>query len=120
MRTDMNVESLCYLVAALCVLHDICELKKADFLEEWLEDVRNAVEQSDNIPLAIPKEREASNTRETLLQYFSEHLRTGTFDCGREYIQLFPHGLLRIFSFIKAVPMDVELILLYSIDFLLK
>ena len=108
MRTDMAVESPCYLVAALCVLHDICELKKADFLEEWLEDVRNAVEQSDNIPLAIRKEREASNTRETLLQYFSEHLRTGTFDCGREYIQLFPHGLLRIFSFLSWINLHLK------------
>lgn len=45
----MAVRSACYLVAASCILHNICELRKDDFLEERLEDVHNAVEQPDNI-----------------------------------------------------------------------
>ena len=49
---DMAVSSICYLVAASWILHNICELRKDDFLEEWLQDVHNAVEQPDNIPLA--------------------------------------------------------------------
>ena len=48
----MAVSSICYLVAASWILHNICELRKDDFLEEWLQDVHNAVEQPDNIPLA--------------------------------------------------------------------
>ena len=74
-RIDMAVRSACYLVAASCILHNICELRKDDFVEEWLEDVHNAVEQPDNIPLA--NQREMPPTFEMILQYFSRHLRAG-------------------------------------------
>ena len=61
---DMAVRSTCYLVAASCILHNICELRKDNFLEEWLEDVHNADEQPDNIPLANQRERDASKIRD--------------------------------------------------------
>ena len=70
-RIDMAVRSACYLVAASCILHNICELRKDDFLEEWLEDVHNAVEQPDNIPLANQRERDASNIRDALAVFFT-------------------------------------------------
>ena len=70
-RIDMAVESACYLVAASCILHNICELRKDDFLEEWLEDVHNAVEQPDNISLAIQRGKDASNIRDALAVFFT-------------------------------------------------
>ena len=70
-RIDTAVRSACYLVAASCILHNICELRKDDFLEEWLEDVHNAVEQPDNIPLANQRERDASNIRDALAVFFT-------------------------------------------------
>lgn len=39
-RVDMAVDSTCYLVVASCILHNICELKRDAFLEEWLEDIQ--------------------------------------------------------------------------------
>ena len=59
----MAVRSACYLVAASCILHNICELRKDDFLEEWLEDVHNAVEHTDNIPLANQGKRCLQHSR---------------------------------------------------------
>ena len=57
--------------SALCMhTSHICELRKNDFLEEWLEDVHNAVKQPDNIPLANQRERDASNIRDALAVFF--------------------------------------------------
>ena len=58
-------------MAASCIIHNISELRKDDFLEEWLEDVHNAVEQPDNIPLVNQWEREASNIRDALAVFFT-------------------------------------------------
>ena len=82
-RIDMAVRSACYLVAASCILHNICELRKDDFLEEWLEDVHNAVEQPDNIPLANQRERDASNIRDALAVFFTKP-EGRTLDSGSE------------------------------------
>ena len=68
----MAVRSACYLVAASCILHNICELRKDDFLEEWLEDVHNAVEQPD-----------ASNIRDALAVFFTTP-EGRTLDSGSE------------------------------------
>lgn len=67
-RIDMAVRSVCYLVAASCILHNVCELRKDDFLEEWLEDVHNVV---DNTPLTNQRERDASNIRDALAVFFT-------------------------------------------------
>ena len=69
----MAVSYVCYLVAASCILHNICELRKNDFLEEWLEDVHNVGEQPDNIPLANQRERDASNIRDALAVFFYDN-----------------------------------------------
>ena len=72
-RVDMSVESTCYVVAASCILHNICELRKGAFLEEWLEDIQNAVEQPEDMPLGIHErqtERDAANIRDALALYF--------------------------------------------------
>ena len=71
------------MVAASCILHNICELRKDDFLEEWLEDVYNAVEQPDNIPLANQRERDASNIRDVLAVFFTTP-EGRTLDSGSE------------------------------------
>lgn len=72
-RVDMAVDSTCYLVVASCILHNICELKRDAFLEEWLEDIQNAVEQPNIIPLAIIErqtETDAANIRDALALFF--------------------------------------------------
>lgn len=60
-------------MVASCILHNICELKRDAFLEEWLEDIQNAVEQPDIIPLAIIErqtETDATNIRDALALFF--------------------------------------------------
>ena len=73
-RVDMVVQSVTYLVAASCILHNICELRRDDFFQEWLE-VCNNIDQPGIIPLpneAVDRQHEsdASIVRDTLAQYF--------------------------------------------------
>ena len=37
----MAVESVTYLAAASCVVHNICELRRDDFFQEWLQVCNN-------------------------------------------------------------------------------
>ena len=39
-RLDLNVENVCLVIAACCVLHNFCEVMGEDFNEEWLEGVQ--------------------------------------------------------------------------------
>ena len=58
---------------ASCIVHNICELRRDFILEGWLEDVGTAVEQPDNIPLAVQErqtERDASSIRDALALFF--------------------------------------------------
>ena len=47
----MAVSSATYLVAASCILHNICELRRDDFLENWLDEVQASVHQPEHITL---------------------------------------------------------------------
>ena len=72
-RIDMAVDSTTYLVAASCILHNICELRRDDFLEQWLEDVSTALEQPEDIPVAVENEQtetDASSIRDALALFF--------------------------------------------------
>ena len=69
----MAVDSASYLVAASCIVHNICELRRDDFLEKWLEDIETAIEQPDHVPLAVgdkETERDATRIRDTLARFF--------------------------------------------------
>ena len=71
---DMAVQSVTYLVAASCIVHNICELKRDDFFQEWLK-VCNNIDQPESISLLNQtadrqRESDASNVRDTLAQYF--------------------------------------------------
>ena len=71
----MAVQSVAYPVAALCIVHNVCELKSdVFFFQEWLE-VCNNINQPESIPLPNQAadrqcELDASNNRDTLAQYF--------------------------------------------------
>ena len=70
----MEVESVAYLAAASCVVHNICELRRDDFFQEWLE-VCNNIDQPGSIPLpnedaATQCELDATVVRDSLAQYF--------------------------------------------------
>ena len=39
-RLDLNVETVCLVIASCCVLHNFCEVMGEDFNEEWLQGVQ--------------------------------------------------------------------------------
>ena len=39
-RLDLDVETVCLVIAACCVLHNFCEVMGEDFNEEWLQGVQ--------------------------------------------------------------------------------
>ena len=70
---DMAVSSATYLVAASCILHNFCELRIDDFLENWLDDVQASVHQPYNITLTGENDEAESNAagiRDVLAQFF--------------------------------------------------
>ena len=72
-QVDMAVSSATYLVAASCILHNICELRRDDFLESWLDVVQASFHQPDNIPLAGENdetESDAASIRDVLARFF--------------------------------------------------
>ena len=50
-RNDTSVHDLPKLVAACCVLHNICEVHGESFCEEWLDDVANDTSASSSTTL---------------------------------------------------------------------
>ena len=71
-RVDMDVSTLTNVVAASCILHNICELRKDDFLEEWLVAITGADEQPDNVTYQVNQtETDASDIRDIIALYFS-------------------------------------------------
>lgn len=68
----MEVSTLTYVIAASCILHNICELRKDDFLEEWLEAIAGADEQPDNVMYQVNQtETDASDIRDIIALYFN-------------------------------------------------
>ena len=60
-------------MAASCILHNICELRRDDFLENWLDEVQASVHQPDNITLTGENdeaESDAASIRDVLAQFF--------------------------------------------------
>ena len=69
-RVDMGVGSASYIVAASCILHYICELRRDHFVQEWLEGVREANNQPDVVFPTRDHEGDACTIRDTLAGFF--------------------------------------------------
>ena len=60
-------------MAASCILHNICELGRDDFLENWLDDVQGSVYQPDKIILTGENDEadsDAASIQDVLAQFF--------------------------------------------------
>ena len=66
----MLVDDLSKLVAAYCVLHNICEIRDESFDEEWMQGVND--DHSISTPCTNSVVESGKNTREALMTYFSE------------------------------------------------
>ena len=73
-RNDTDVSDLPDLIAACCVLHNLCEIHGERFNEEWLQDVDTS---SINQGCSVDNDSNAShgsgeNIRESLTAYFKD------------------------------------------------
>ena len=69
-RNDVQVDDLPKLVAACCVLHNVCETRGDSFDEDWMQDItdHHSVSGSSNSSVC----NSGKDTREALMTYFSE------------------------------------------------
>ena len=73
-RLDMSMENIPTVIAACCVLYDLCEIHEETFLESWITES----DLDGNQPQHIPAEDDTNNTapqeiRSSLVQYLSAH-----------------------------------------------
>ena len=70
-QNDMYVENVPNVVAACCVLHNICEIHGDTFNEEWLQDVIKE-DGSDHIGASSSKLGSGYDIRKALMEYFTQ------------------------------------------------
>ena len=69
-RNDVLVDDLPKLVAACCVLHNICGSRDENFDEDWMQDVNDHHSVSSHSTSSVVES--GKNIREALMTYFSE------------------------------------------------
>lgn len=68
-QNDILVRNVPFIVAACCVLHNICEVHGDDFNDEWLEDV-NEESSPDQHSTSTNSNTQGMEVREALIEYF--------------------------------------------------
>lgn len=71
-RLDIDVFDVSELVAACCVLHNICEVHGDSFNQDWLEDLEAENRHTCSITNTNHTGQTAVNTRKALMSYFSQ------------------------------------------------
>lgn len=72
-KNDMNIDNVPHIIAACCVLHNICEVHGESFDSTW------AMEDENNLPQPVAPatadgiQNHAKQIRDALLQYFQQH-----------------------------------------------
>ena len=73
-QIDMHVDNVPHIIAACCVLHNVCEIHHDSFNEEWLRDVD--LDQHDNVPNTSTQSSTTGHggdqIRTTLMDYFNQ------------------------------------------------
>ena len=81
-RVDLTVNSITAVIAASCIIHNICELRRDNFLTEWLVGVGDTEDPpTNNLSSGLQVERDASDIRDVFSQYLltaeGRHIGTG-------------------------------------------
>ena len=71
-RNDTSIHDLPKLVAACCVLHNICEIHRENFNEEWLEGVADHASGSSHSSPTASIDTSGQDVRVALMTYFSQ------------------------------------------------
>ena len=67
-QNDMSVDNVPTVVCACCILHNICQIHKENFNDEWLDDVDPSASMEETSSTVGGS---GESTREALVQYFS-------------------------------------------------
>ena len=69
-QNHMLVENVPNIVAACCVLHNICEIHGDTFNDEWMQALDGDSVPSEQETLIINNTRDGHDIREALVEYF--------------------------------------------------
>ena len=73
-QIDMDIENVPQIIAACCVLHNVCEIHGDSFNDEWLQEVDS--DQPDDNELATSvsvSSTSRSDLRTILMEYFKHN-----------------------------------------------
>ena len=68
-RIDMKVPGVVNLIAASCILHNICEVPKNEVLEAWINEA-TALPQPDSLPIVLDEADDATDIRSAFKTFF--------------------------------------------------
>ena len=70
-QIDMDIENVPHVIAACCVLHNLCEVHGDSFNEEWLEE-SDVLDQPENDVNSQVHSGAGSDLRTVLMNYFNQ------------------------------------------------
>ena len=71
-QIDIHIDNVPYVIAACCVLHNMCEIHHDRFNREWLRELLEVdVDQPENVSTEAPITDEGNKIRTLLMNYFS-------------------------------------------------
>ena len=72
-KIDMHIDNIPHIIAACCILHNVCEVHNDDFNEEWLEEVH--LDQPDTTPHVAtqPSVNGGDRVHSILIDYFNNN-----------------------------------------------
>ena len=74
-RLDVSTDSVPGLVAACCVLHNMCEIHGDGFDQEWMEGISTSEStHMSSSSTTSQSETSAVQIRKALVSYFAEHV----------------------------------------------
>ena len=72
-QIDMHVDNVPHIIAACCVLHNMCEIHHDGFNEEWLQEIdHNQPENPPNASAHLTPGTGGDQVREILMDYFNQ------------------------------------------------
>ena len=71
-RNDVLIRDVPKLVAACCVLHNICEIHGESFDENWMKDVADLTSASCNSTASASLDSSGQDVRQAMMTYFDQ------------------------------------------------
>lgn len=72
-QMDIHIDNVPNIIAACCVLHNICEVHRDCFNDDWLQEVEDSLVQPPNISNSSSNTTGGNEVRDILMEYFKLH-----------------------------------------------